>query len=84
MKKIVKSLIAGLCVVTAAFGVSACGQSAYEVAVKNGYQGTEKEWLASLQGTDGKNGTDLTAQDIYETAVKMVTRVPIFNFVKKF
>ena len=26
------------------------GLSAYEVAVKNGFQGTEKEWLESLKG----------------------------------
>ena len=70
MNKIVKSLIAGLCAVTALVGATGCGQSAYEVAVKNGFQGTEKEWLASLQGVDGQNGKDLTAQDIYETAVQ--------------
>ena len=70
MNKIVKSLIAGLCAVTALVGAAGCGQSAYEVAVKNGFQGTEKEWLASLQGVDGQNGKDLTAQDIYETAVQ--------------
>lgn len=70
MKKMIKSLLAGLCAVTVLIGMCACGKSAYDVAVKNGYQGTEKEWLASLQGVDGKNGTDLTAQDIYETAVQ--------------
>ncbi|KAF1055519.1 MAG: Autotransporter adhesin EhaG [Stenotrophomonas maltophilia] len=32
------------------------GRSAYEVAVGNGYKGTEIEWLASLKGTDGKDG----------------------------
>ncbi|WP_165710305.1 YadA-like family protein [Stenotrophomonas maltophilia] len=32
------------------------GRSAYEVAVGNGYKGTEKEWLASLKGADGKDG----------------------------
>ncbi|HGM5526087.1 TPA: YadA-like family protein [Stenotrophomonas maltophilia] len=32
------------------------GRSAYEVAVDNGYSGTEKEWLASLKGVDGKDG----------------------------
>ncbi|HDX0957096.1 TPA: YadA-like family protein [Stenotrophomonas maltophilia] len=32
------------------------GRSAYEVAVGNGYNGTEKEWLASLKGADGKDG----------------------------
>jgi len=30
------------------------GASAYEVAVENGFEGTEAEWLASLKGSDGK------------------------------
>lgn len=40
------------------------GYSAYEIAVLNGFIGTEEEWLASLKGDkgedgkDGKNGTD--------------------------
>ena len=29
------------------------GYSAYEVAVQNGFKGTEEEWLASLKGRDG-------------------------------
>ena len=29
------------------------GLSAYEVAVKNGFEGTEEEWLESLRGADG-------------------------------
>ncbi len=69
MKKIAKSLIAGLCAATVLFGTAACGKSAYDVAVKNGFTGTEKEWLATLQGIDGQDGKDLTAKDIYETAV---------------
>lgn len=32
------------------------GPSAYEVAVKNGFKGTEAEWLASLKGADGADG----------------------------
>lgn len=32
------------------------GASAYEVAVANGFIGTEKEWLASLKGKDGAAG----------------------------
>ena len=32
------------------------GLSAYELAVANGYEGTEAEWLASLEGADGTNG----------------------------
>ena len=34
------------------------GLSAYEIAVQNGFVGTEAEWLASLQGTDGQDGAD--------------------------
>lgn len=40
------------------------GASAYDVAVKNGFTGTQAEWLASLKGDqgapgkDGANGTD--------------------------
>lgn len=31
------------------------GKSAYELAVELGFEGTEQEWLDSLQGADGKN-----------------------------
>jgi hypothetical protein len=34
------------------------GLSAYEVAVANGFVGTEVEWLASLVGADGADGTN--------------------------
>jgi len=43
------------------------GLSAYEIAVKNGFSGTEAEWLASLKGSDGKSGADgksLTIDDL--------------------
>lgn len=36
------------------------GLSAYEIAVKNGFEGTEKEWLASLEGSPGKAGDTVT------------------------
>ena len=37
------------------------GKSAYQIALDEGFEGTEAEWLASLKGKDGKdgiNGTD--------------------------
>lgn len=34
------------------------GKSAYELAVENGYRGTEEEWLASLKGSAGDQGDD--------------------------
>lgn len=36
------------------------GASAYDIAVENGFVGTEVEWLASLKGDPGKDGTDGT------------------------
>ena len=34
------------------------GDSAYEVAVNNGFDGSEAEWLDSLQGEPGEKGAD--------------------------
>ncbi|PZS87680.1 hypothetical protein A7X83_01685 [Stenotrophomonas maltophilia] len=34
------------------------GRSAYEVAVDEGFTGTETEWLNSLKGADGRDGRD--------------------------
>lgn len=42
------------------------GMSAYELAVLNGYVGTEQEWLASLQGSDGKDGESIDYAAMYE------------------
>lgn len=39
-------------------GSGADGKSAYEIAVENGFEGTETEWLESLRGQDGQNGAD--------------------------
>ena len=37
-------------------GSGAAGKSAYEIAVDNGFVGTETEWLESLKGADGADG----------------------------
>ena len=37
------------------------GKSAYEIAVENGYVGTESAWLASLKGATGATGATGTA-----------------------
>lgn len=39
------------------------GKSAYDIAVKNGFKGTEQEWLDSLHGSGGGGG-DITADAI--------------------
>lgn len=43
------------------------GLSAYEVAVENGFVGTEQQWLESLKGRDGVGGVI-----IRETAAPVV------------
>lgn len=43
------------------------GESAYQLAVDNGYIGTETDWLASLHGADGTPGTN--GESAYQLAV---------------
>ena len=48
------------------------GLSAYQIAVNNGFVGTEQEWLASLKGRDGQNGQVILGNDglsAYQIAV---------------
>ena len=49
------------------------GESAYEIAVQNGFSGTEEEWLDSLKGEDGEPGADgrqgADGKSAYEIAV---------------
>lgn len=47
-------------------GSGASGKSAYEIAVDNGFVGTEAEWLESLKGSEGKKGNDGTTPHIGE------------------
>ncbi len=46
--------------------------SAYGIAVKNGFEGTEEEWLASLKGDKGEKGADGTVafEDLTEAQVE--------------
>lgn len=48
------------------------GKSAYEIAVKNGFEGTEIEWLNSLRGRDGKDYvlTEADKEEIAEIAAE--------------
>ena len=87
MKKLGKVLLSVVLCLCVMFTLTACtglggqivvnknGKSAYEIAVDNGFVGTEQEWLASLKGdkgedgTSGKNGSDLTAESLFQFAV---------------
>ena len=48
-------------------GTGTAGKSAYEIAVNNGFVGTETEWLKSLKGSDGDKGDNGTTPHIDET-----------------
>jgi hypothetical protein len=70
MKRNIQRLAASILSVALVCGLVGCagsqnGKSAYELAVKNGYDGTELEWLASLAGEVGADG-----ESAYELAVK--------------
>jgi hypothetical protein len=61
MSDVVKVPVAETVVVRVATGQPGTpGSSAYDVAVANGFVGTEAAWLASLQGEPGVDGVDGT------------------------
>lgn len=49
------------------------GKSAYEIAVEEGYSGTEEEWLASLHGEDGFSPTIEVYESTSERYVLKIT-----------
>lgn len=63
---------------------SACsvsfGKSAYEIAVDNGFVGTEQEWLESLKGQDAEN---ITIDDLYNKAVENGYTGTILDFINE-
>ncbi len=72
-KRMFKTLICAMLAGVSAFGFSACNlepQTAYDVAVKNGFLGTEQEWLASLKGSDGESAKSPTIDEIYSAWAK--------------
>ena len=57
MKKIISIILAlTMCLSAVALLASCAGESAYEIAVRNGFKGTEEEWLKSLKGQTGEKG----------------------------
>ncbi len=77
-KKILTIVLAGMtaCSVLALGG---CADSAYDIAVKNGFTGTEQEWLQSLKGADGEDAPAITVRDVYDAAVADGTFSGTFN-----
>lgn len=61
------------------------GLSAYEVAVKNGFEGTESEWLESLKGKDGfprtlKADVTIYGDEARVTVEEKEDNVVVFHF----
>ncbi len=61
--KILKKALALTLIFCTALLFTACtpiarGKSAYEIAVDNGFKGSETDWLESLRGESGQNGLD--------------------------
>lgn len=48
--------------------ITSAGKSAYEIALDNGFEGTELEWLETLKGEDGIDG--INGESAYQIAVK--------------
>lgn len=87
MKKFWKSLAAFGCAAVAAVGLVGCQEkiiSAYDIAVENGFVGTEKEWLASLQGSNGSDGQNLNIQDVYAAALTDGFQGSFSDFLKTY
>ena len=90
MKKTLKMVVAAVCVVSMAVGFTACdfsdenAKSAYEIAVENGFTGTEAEWLNSLRGANGSDGSDLDINDVYDAAVQNGYEGTFLEFLKEY
>ena len=66
-----KRILLILCLLFISLGMSSClsltePKSAYDIAVENGFVGTEAEWLESLKGEKGES---LNIVDIYNAAI---------------
>lgn len=90
MKKILKKIAVISCATLFAVSSAACFGNdkeiinAYDIAVKNGFVGTEEEWLESLKGANGKDAADITIQDAYEAAQANGFEGSFMDFLKEY
>lgn len=97
LKKIFKYAVIPTLALITIFSLASCngkdgndGLSAYEIAVKNGFTGSELEWLESLTGQNGSDGADganaqsYTIDDVYKTAVSYGYDGSFLDFVKEY
>lgn len=90
MNAIFKGIAAFACATVTLASLGACNKpivNAYDIAVKNGFKGTEAQWLASLNGMDGKDGedgSDLDIQAVYEAAKDAGYTGTFLEFLKEY
>lgn len=88
MKKLTLKIMTAILAVITALSFTACtsGASAYDIAVKNGFKGTEAEWLASLNGANGKDGkdSDITIETLYAAAKADGYTGTLSEFIKEY
>ena len=87
MNAILKRLATLACAVVTLASFGACNReivNAYDIAVKNGFKGTEEQWLASLSGADGKDGSDLKIKDVYAAAKEAGYQGTFLEFIKEY
>lgn len=60
------------------------GKSAYEIAVDNGFVGTESEWLRSLVGADGNDVLPVTVFDLFDAYCEIYPETTFEEFLHIF
>ena len=83
-KKWIAGLLAAISVVSLTGCFNTESISAYEIAVQNGFTGTEQEWLDSLKGANGKDGQNLDIDAVYDAAVKNGYTGSFLEFLKEY
>ncbi|MDR1905614.1 MAG: S1C family serine protease [Clostridiales bacterium] len=89
--KKIRGLMLFCLVIALVFSLSSCftksGKSAYEIAVDNGFVGSETDWLASLKGLSGSDGTDAESpsiEDIYEAYLNNGGNLGFDDFLREY
>ena len=88
MNKHLKQTLSILCAGVMLFAIGACAENqtvnAYDIAVKNGFEGTEDAWLESLKGKDGKDGESLNVNEIYQALKAQGYEGDFADFLKEY
>ncbi len=93
MKQFFKKALAMCCAAVTALSLASCALmeedssqiiNAYDIAVQNGFKGTEQQWLDSLRGANGEDGEDLNIYDLYDAVKKEGYEGSFSQFIKDY